>query len=334
MTASPTEFGINPRHGIHDPQLGTPARVPGSIRRTSTIDSFRPDGPDGQVIVTALARDLVTVSADKAIVLGTAELRVEIDWPAGYTITRIESDVEGSRVAQLVGRRASSGFRSAVQEVLPDHHRGKTLLNLLLDDLPGAALVSGYAVQRQANGAPRRPAGPVLQIENLCAGFRAGGTIMRGIAGGAVPVVTGPPAAPIDGDDELAWHTTAPLPVTAMRRRRRIDVVVADPLDVRGWLRDSHQGADVETVVHEYDYRATVDPETLAVLDADAEARVLPWLECNPAARSAKDIIGMSVDTLRQDVRTQLTGVRSCTHLNDCLRGLEDVGELAALAVR
>ena len=62
-----------------------------------------------------------------------------------------------------------------------------------------------------------------------------------------------------------------------------------------------------------------------------AEARVLPWTECPQAVGSAGRLVGWKVDELRPEARTQLVGPSTCTHLNDVLRGLEDVHWLTDL---
>ena len=63
----------------------------------------------------------------------------------------------------------------------------------------------------------------------------------------------------------------------------------------------------------------------MRVLTCEATPRVLPWVECPEAAASAGRLAGMSVMGLRPDVRAQFVGPSTCTHLNDVLRGLEDV---------
>ena len=45
----------------------------------------------------------------------------------------------------------------------------------------------------------------------------------------------------------------------------------------------------------------------------------------------AMDLVGQPIAGLRRYVRDSLTGVPSCTHLNDLLRSLEDIVGLAAL---
>jgi hypothetical protein len=57
---------------------------------------------------------------------------------------------------------------------------------------------------------------------------------------------------------------------------------------------------------------------------------VLPYIECPDAAASAGRLTGMSVAELRRRVRQELTGISTCTHLNDLLRSLADIGALAA----
>ena len=42
-------------------------------------------------------------------------------------------------------------------------------------------------------------------------------------------------------------------------------------------------------------------------------------------------VVGWVVDDLRPEARTQLVGPSTCTHLNDVLRGLEDVHWLTDL---
>jgi hypothetical protein len=117
-----------------------------------------------------------------------------------------------------------------------------------------------------------------------------------------------------------------------MRRRRRIDVALAnDGIHVDAMFRDSYRGADgVETIVHEYSCTATVDAESLTVVDAEARPRVLPYVECPEAAASARRLAGLAVAELRLMVRREFTGISTCTHLNDLLRGLGDVGALAS----
>ena len=214
---------------------------------------------------------------------------------------------------------------------------------LLLDDVPAATLVSGYAVALAADRGEldlattglRSPTQPVLQVADLCAGFQTGGTMLSNMREGFRPLVLGGPVAlSVESpDDEWAWHHVDELPADSMRRRRRLDVSLDEPgglLRVDVFFRDSHMAPDgVETAVHEYTVVAAVDPDTMVVRACEATPRVLPWRECPEAAASAGRLAGMPVTGLRPEVRAQFVGPSTCTHLNDVLRGLEDVEWLA-----
>jgi Protein of unknown function (DUF2889) len=100
---------------------------------------------------------------------------------------------------------------------------------------------------------------------------------------------------------------------------------------VEAFFRDSHMGEDgYETIIHEYIIDAAVDTGTMTFVHAQATPRVLPWYECPQAAASGSRIVGMSVRGLRPTVRAEFLGPTTCTHLNDTLRALEDVGALIA----
>ena len=86
-------------------------------------------------------------------------------------------------------------------------------------------------------------------------------------------------------------------------------------------------------MVHEYTVVGHVDAATQVVLDAEATPRVLPWFECPEAAASAGRLAGRSLDSLRAGVRAEFLGATTCTHLNDMLRALADVGVLGRRVV-
>lgn len=322
---------LHPRHGIHEPTAGTPARRPGSVRRTSTVDILRPDGLLGHVVVDARARDLRTGENGET---DRAETRVtaEIDFVGGRTLKALASEPDEPRLAELIGASVSGGFRRRVQAGLPDEHAAATRLHLLLDDFPVATLVGGYALG--AGGI--QPSGAALALAakvDLCSGWRGGGTLMSTIEQERiVPLVTGPAAPGLESGqpDPDGWHDLPPLAAHAVRRARRLDVWLADGvIEVDSFYRDSHLSQDgLETVIHEYTLRGQVDPAGFVVRRMVATPRVLPWLECPAAAASADRLIGHDVRTLRQHVRTEFTGVSTCTHLNDQMRELADVPAL------
>ncbi len=313
---------------------------------------LRPSGIDAELVLVGRGRDLATAPDGATRVLATAEVEAVIDYVDAQRVTEISSTPAISDLQQLVGRSASTGFRAAIDKAVAGHDVVGHLVYQLLDDLPVATLISGYAPQHAraqsgtwADEQKRKPlqktapAGlAMLQQADLCAGWKAGGTIMQGFAENNPPVVTGPDAPSLDdGDDPLAWHELpGPLPVQGMRRRRRIDVLsVADgPSGQALWsfdahFRDSYCDDEGETVVHEYTVVGHVDAATQVVLDAEATPRVLPWFECPEAAASAGRLAGRALDSLRAGVRAEFLGATTCTHLNDMLRALADVGILA-----
>jgi len=330
---------LHPRHGIHAPRADRPARRHGSIRRTTTIDTYRPGALTGDAHQIGMARDLITFANGTTRIVAEAEVRTVLDYPDHYRLVSIESAPERPELARLIDTPISTGFRAAMAAVVPDEVHDATLLHALLDDLPGSALVSGYALGRAGQHPPRKPGAPMLQIEGLCAGFQRGGTIMQHVAdAGTAPSVTGPLAPPlVDPDDELAWH--GPLRVMQahdMRRWRRLDVVPGerpdDPIAIEVYFRDSHVDEEgIETVIHEYTVTGTVDATTWRVIDSGAEAHTLPWVECIEAVGSGQRVAGMALTGLRPTVRANFVGITTCTHLNDTLRSIEDVRALVPL---
>jgi hypothetical protein len=319
-------------HEVRVPSGATPVRAPGSIRRTSTIDALRPYGLLGDLVLVGRARDLLTAADGAPTVLGEAAFLARIGFVPERRLAALHTTPEEPGAAALVGVRASSGFRAELDRALPAHRDARSPLYLLLDDLPVAALVSGYAIGAGGVQIPVRPKVP-LPNADFCAGWRTGGTMMRAIESeGRIPFTPGPPASsPARPGDPLAWHRMDPLSPHGMRRHRRLDLVADGALRADLWFRDSHVAADgSETIVHEYAVGARIDPATLEILEIEARIGALPWRECESAAGSARRLVGRRVPGLRPHVRAEFTGTSTCTHLNDTLRSLEDVAALSA----
>jgi hypothetical protein len=319
--------------GPHHPVGGTPRRAPGSARRTSTIDTARPDGPLGQMVMSGHARDLITLP-DAATREEHARITAFVDGPSRELVS-ITAEPDPGGLDALIGVVVGPGFRARVDTAVPAERTARSLLYLLLDDLPGAGLVSGYALLNTDTAPRGRHNEYLAAAADMCAGWASDGSMMQAIREhGRNPSPTGPPAPSLDRpEDALAYHQLPPLPPGGMRRLRRIDVTPSDgragnwDLDV--FFRDSHMDdALLETVVHEYSLSARVAGPDRTIGEIDVTADVLPWKECPAAVASAVRLVGHGLDDLRSHVRSQFVGTTTCTHLNDVLRGLTDVDVL------
>ncbi len=320
------------RAGPHDPVPVTPMRRPLSVRRTSSIDSSRPKGLEGDVSVDARARDLITDASGGPEGSSDARLIATID--LGRMLRSASTDPSVDGFDDLIDTPVASGWRSRAAASLPIDERRHALLNLLVDDLPGASLVSGVALQA-AHMLPT--ASPTMRLHvlaaaDICAGWIAGGSMMEAFREhDQIPTPVGPPAPAIENPDDAAgWHEMGSLGPHSTRRRRRLDLW-KDP-DGEGThafeahFRDSHvDGAMLERVVHEYVVTGRVDAATRTFTEVAAAARVLPWVECPNALASADRLVGTPIGGVRTRVRADFVGTTTCTHLNDTLRSLADI---------
>ena len=330
----------DPRQGPHRPTTGTPARRAGSVRRTTAITSLRPEGLQGPLHQHGLGRDVVTAADGSPTVVAKSETRLVVDYTQGMLVRDLSVTPEVPNADVFVGARAGGGFRK-VLDVQSGAPRG-SLPYLLLDDVPGATLVSGMAMSIAADEGTvdldswRDRVNKTeirLQQADICAGWQSGGTLLANLEDGRPPVLLGPDAPDLrDADDPLGWVAFEPLPAYATRRVRRLDVWRDDVVRADVFFRDTCTDGDAsETVVHEYTVATAVDPDTMVITACSADARVLPWVECPQAVGSAERLVGWKVDDLRPEARTKLVGPSTCTHLNDVLRGLEDVHWLTDL---
>ena len=309
--------------GPQRPVLTWPPLIPGARRRTSTIDTHpRAGGSE----VDLRARDAAVTGSGAVDVLDETHLRAHL---AERVIETVEP--RDDRLLRLVGSRVGPGFRSRVAELLPDEPPD-SLLHLLLDDWVGAALVSGYAIQHMAitSGVEEKlPAGTADRMAGICAGFAPGASLVAfARSHGTIPSVHGPQAPPLDFG---GMHTVEPLRPHGMRRLRRLDLRPADGecAEFDAHFRDSHVDGDgVETIVHEYTVAGALDVATRTVTSIAADFHVLPWQECPGAIGSAERVRGMTVAEIRDRVRSEFVGTSTCTHLNDTLRAIGDLGAL------
>jgi hypothetical protein len=313
------------------PAASTPPRRPGSVRRTTTHDSIRPDGLVGPVTLVARGRDLLTREDGTTAVLDVARLEIVSDFSGGL-LHHLATEPPDAGLASLAGRSAYAGFRKAVDEVLPGERASGSVRYQLIDDLPTALMLSGRVLRAAGLGLGERTEGHGPPAD-MCAGWIAGGTAVAGYSDKGPPLFSAPDApAIVPDDDREAWHSHPELPPHSTRRRRRLDLWrEGGVIQLDSFFRDSHfDGDGRESVVHEYTVRGTVDPETFAITSCHAEWGELPFPECPAAAASASRVVGEPASGLRRRVLKTMGGVTTCTHLNDQLRSFEDVAALVA----
>jgi hypothetical protein len=326
---------------VEGPAADTPDRTPGSARRTSHVDVDRGGSRwGGQAVITGTARDIVTPLRGEPLI-SEATLTLRVDGPTGSVLT-VDSDPPAPALQALVGVAMLAGFRRAVTQALPDQTRASTLLYRLLDDAPLAFLVSGHAMLLDEDLGPRPEEGEPpgggrrggLRTVDLCAGWQQGGALLRILdQTGGIPHSLGPLSPQLGSEtDPLSWHQRPVLGPKMTRRTRRLDVVpgrATEAVDLDVHFRDSYGDLEgQERSVHEYTLDAEVDPTTQTIRSAVAVPRALPWTECPQAAGSAGRLVGLDLRHLPDLVRKEMTGITTCTHLNDTMRSLADASAL------
>lgn len=308
------------------PQAQIPARIPGSIRRSSHIGvQTSDDAPD--IAVHGAVRDVLTNARGEGRVVGEASLDCVV--APDRSVNSITSDPPEAALSQLVGRVAHKGWRAAAREVVD----ADSSLSSLLDDVPIALLLSSYGALRQ--GSLDLPSvQPLMQrMRNLCAGWASDATPMRIIDAGEPMPLPGVVHVPDHDDAEpLATEPRLPIVPGEVRRIRRLDVVPGDPMSgntvrIHASFRDTWCDADgVEGVLHEYVLTATLDAD-LRVVAVEAEPRVLPYNECSLAAASPARLVGQRIEAVAAEVKAT-ADTTTCTHLDDLLRSLDVVPAL------
>ncbi|AKK25936.1 DUF2889 domain-containing protein [Mycobacterium sp. EPa45] len=312
--------------GPQEPVTEWPPLHPGTLRRTSTIDTH----PQNSQVARAQlrARDIrVDSSGDQEVLDDVVVLARLTDG----MIDEISGD--DPRLNRLLGARVAQGFRARVRELLGTATARSPALYLLLDDWVGASLVTGYGAHyADVTGGVEWPVPDAMSdhMAGVCSGFAPDASIIQFTRRNLLlPCVRGP-LAPSLGVDGI--HPVEPLRPHGMRRMRRLDVLpsgVTAAFDAH--FRDSHVDGDgIETIVHEYTVVGEIDLASQSISELTAEARVLPWQECPGALASARRLVGMAVGEVRDRVRTEFTGISTCTHLNDTLRSLSDAQALLA----
>jgi hypothetical protein len=295
-----------------------------------------PDGMGNDLHLKGRARDLLTPVADEPVVVHQADLYAVTG--RERDIQRIEADPAPAGLQRLVGCRAGGNLRKAIAAELPDEAAKGSPLHLLLDDLAGSTLISGFVFVRWLDHLPemreRLTKAPVhQQMADICSGFRTGSSALRSDGSIVHNQNTAYPGPLADPSDPLGWHELDEPPVPAMRRARRIDVWDEDDgaIGIDAMFRDSAWDPDGrELVVHEYQIFGQADGASGVLASVTAVPRVLPYAECPGAAPNAAWMAGTELRAMRREVLARLRNADCCTHLNDGLRSLAEVPVLAA----
>ena len=319
------------------PALPTPTRRPGSVRRTSTIDAIWPEGAGTPMHLFGRSRDLLTPSdGSTPVVLIEDSLEAVVD--PDRTTTSLSAAPARVDLQPLIGVKGGGGSRARFVEQLPDEVAAGTPLYLLLDDLAGATLVSGFAFTHWRKNeevvdfsAPEIKERKIRMI-GICAGFQKGASALG--PNGAPPAVHAiQPVPNLELDsDPWGWHELFEVTEVSSRRSRRMDVWRDDDQYViDAFFQDAGTSPGGSRIaVHEYTIHATVDASTGVVTAIQAVPQVLPFRECPLASMNVGRLVGQHLREFRTTVNEQLPGIDGCTHMNDALRALAEVPVLAA----
>lgn len=316
-----------------------PPRRPGSIRRTTSIDSHWPEGLGQPWIMTGTARDIIT--PDKGGVpteLATGTFRIKAS--PNREIMEIAITPDHPRAQDMVGVRAGGASRDALAATLGDLRGTPTYQ--LLDDFAGASLVAAWIWSQWTEDwiGQRFPDGGKGLVEhrqrmmNICTGFAEGASSLEfKSAESSTHTTHNEVPSLVDPDDPQGWHAMPEQQGPQKRRARRIDLWRAEGLirfDV-GFQDSGSNPRGTRSAIHEYRIHGEVDPATGRLVSMQALPLILPFRECPGAAIKATRMIGHDVREFRTAVLETLPSTLGCTHLNDVMRALADVPALARL---
>jgi hypothetical protein len=324
--------GAAPRH----PYGPSPLRKPGSIRRTSSIDTDWPEGQGNPMHMQGHARDLITQPDGSELIV--AEDQVDVIATPMREIVQISTPATRADLSPLIGKRAGGHLRAAISQALPEERAAGTPLYLLLDDLAGASLVAGWAwsrwvedwMARLKQSGAQSTAGKRGNMEGICIGFAPGSSALME-DGTSRPHQSSCPVPPlVNPADPHGWHALNEQQGVGMRRARRIDVWRENGVILidSGFQDSSTAPEGGRVAIHEYHLTATVDCETMILADVRADARILPYRECPGAVGNVGRMVGQPLAGLRLAVLEILMGTAGCTHLNDALRALAEVPQM------
>jgi hypothetical protein len=329
FTMTSTDQLSPPRHS----EGPSPRLAPGTVRRTSSLDVTWPQGQNGPKRLVGRARDFV-VGHDGRGGHAAAEHEVEAFFGLDWKLLSIAASPPREALRDLVGASGGGGFRTALRQVISADQAAASPLALILDDVPGAVIVSGAAwsewdpdwVSKMFGDASL--ADMLKAREGVCIGHAPGSS-----AQDPERRNTHFPHADAEqrlrSDDPDGWHVMPEQDGVGFRRARRIDIAQGTTIRIDAEFQDSAtRPGGGRFAVHEYGLRVEADRETHAILSIAVDPRVLPYGECPAVAGNLPRLYGQRLDDLRQTVPASLPGAAGCTHLNDALRGLADVPAL------
>lgn len=310
-----------------------PARVSGSIRRTSSIGVTWLDDWTGPMRFNGRARDILSTrsgSEPEALAEDSFEATIRPD----NTIEVLTASPSRRGIEQLIGARVGPGFRRLLKKRLSEIEGGSAPLALLLDDLAGVPLVASVAWAEEEPDWVARMFGdiPLEKLlkarENVCFAHATGSSAQdpertNTDYGEAI-------AAPLERtDDPQGWHTMETQELPGFRRVRRMDITIDEFVVVEAEFQDSVVRKDGRRgAIHEYGLEMVAERDTLAIVAVTADPRVLPYPECPAARANLGRLEGVVLGDLRQAVPDRLAGPAGCTHLNDAMRAIADVPAL------
>jgi hypothetical protein len=309
----------------------TPLRRASSVRRTMTIDVQWPDGKDGLGRYSGMCRDYFTGTAkSESKVLAEASFEAAC---SNREVRQISATPAPNKLQDLVGMRAGGHLRKALSVALLEEQHAASPLYLLLDDLAGATLVSGWSFSRWPNADPTFAASsvPARSMAGVCIGFRPGSSALDA-DGRARPSQNSTRVVPLaNPDDPLGWHQLANYSGINFRRARRIDLWrEGTALLVESHFQDSASAPDGgdRIAIHEYLVEARIGADG-KLSELKARPGTLPFPDCRAAPVNLDALIGTPASDLRDTVLEKLSLTNGCTHLNDVVRSLAEVPRLA-----
>lgn len=299
-------------------------RRPGSVRRTSSLQVSWADASGKDLIIVGAARDLLTLRLEESPRI-IAENDLTAVMMPDKTFKSISTSPTLPVSIDLAGQHAVSGFRRAILPVLADREFDELPLRLLLDDLVGINIISGWlAAKWQGAVSTNRRV-----FENVCAGYASGSTALDRIGFDNAP----DPVQPLPRqEDPHSFHEMGPDLERTVRRVRRIDLWRGS----RGIAFDAmFQDSGVlpglaRTPIHEYRLAGQVHETSqgLVLGTITATPGVLPYSECFGAPAGLQKLVGTPLTDLRKHVLVALRGPVGCTHLNDAVRSLAEIHTL------